>query len=74
VPEPIADDFDGEAFRSNVACVWRRSRKRAWQAWHRIGEQRIQFGDCDRICAYFSGYEASDGLVGDFVAAMRGAA
>jgi probable F420-dependent oxidoreductase len=33
-----------------------------------------RFGDCDRICAYFSGYEASDDLVADLVAAMKGAA
>jgi probable F420-dependent oxidoreductase len=33
-----------------------------------------RFGDCDRICAYFPGYEAGDDLIADFVAAVRAAA
>jgi probable F420-dependent oxidoreductase len=32
-----------------------------------------RYGDCDRICAYFPGYPASDDLIADFVAAMRAA-
>jgi probable F420-dependent oxidoreductase len=32
-----------------------------------------RFGDCDRICAYFPGYRASDDLIADFVAAMKAA-
>lgn len=32
-----------------------------------------RFGDCDRICAYFPGYAASDDLIADFTAALRSA-
>jgi len=32
-----------------------------------------RFGDCDRIAAYFPGYEAEDDLIADFVAAVKAA-
>ncbi len=32
-----------------------------------------RFGDCDRICAYFPGFEASLDLISDFTAAMNDA-
>lgn len=34
-------------------------------------EIMARYGDCDRICAYFPGYTASDDLIADFVAAMK---
>ena len=30
-----------------------------------------RYGDCDRVCAYFPGYDASDELIGEFAAAMQ---
>lgn len=33
-----------------------------------------RYGDCDRICAYFPGYQAGDDLIADFAAAVRAAA
>lgn len=33
-----------------------------------------RFGHCDRICAYFPGYQISDDLLADFVAAVRATA
>jgi hypothetical protein len=32
-----------------------------------------RYGDCDRICAYFPGYEPADDLITDFTGAMRDA-
>ena len=32
-----------------------------------------RYGDCDRISAYFPGYEPADDLIADFVSAMRDA-
>ena len=32
-----------------------------------------RYGDCDRISAYFPGYEPGDDLIADFVSAMRDA-
>jgi probable F420-dependent oxidoreductase len=32
-----------------------------------------RFGDCDRICAYFPGYQAGDDLIADFTAAVKAA-
>lgn len=32
-----------------------------------------RFGHCDRICAYFPGYQASDDLIADFATALRDA-
>ena len=37
-------------------------------------EITARYGHCDRICAYFPGYQASDELIADFTAAMRAAA
>jgi probable F420-dependent oxidoreductase len=37
------------------------------------GEIVQRFGDCDRISAYFPGYDPSDDLLADFVAAMKAA-
>ncbi|GAA3398378.1 TIGR03617 family F420-dependent LLM class oxidoreductase [Cryptosporangium minutisporangium] len=33
-----------------------------------------RYGECDRVCAYFPGYQASDDLIADFAAALRRAA
>ena len=33
-----------------------------------------RFGDCDRICAYFPGYDAPDDLIAEFTAAVKAAA
>jgi hypothetical protein len=30
-----------------------------------------RFGDCDRIAAYFPGYDAGDDLIADFAAAVK---
>ena len=32
-----------------------------------------RYGDCDRICAYFPGYQAEDDLIADFVSALKAA-
>ena len=31
-----------------------------------------RYGDCDRVCAYFPGYDASDELIGEFAAVDAG--
>ena len=33
-----------------------------------------RFGHCDRICAYFPGYDAPDDLIAEFTAAVKAAA
>ncbi|MBL7495842.1 TIGR03617 family F420-dependent LLM class oxidoreductase [Frankia sp. CNm7] len=33
-----------------------------------------RYGHCDRVCAYFPGYQAGDDLLADFTAALRAAA
>ena len=39
-----------------------------------VAAQIVQrYGDCDRICAYFPGYQAEDGLIADFVSALKAA-
>jgi probable F420-dependent oxidoreductase len=36
-------------------------------------EIMTRYGDCDRICAYFPGYQAGDDLIADFVTAVKAA-
>jgi probable F420-dependent oxidoreductase len=35
-------------------------------------EIKRRYGDCDRVCAYFSGYQPGDDLIADLATALRG--
>ena len=39
-----------------------------------VAEEIVRrFGDCDRVCPFFGGYDPSDDLITDFCAAVKSA-